>query len=143
MPSETITVTWIREDDECPLLHDTSQFPKQSPEANFKLTFAAVMICAFLAAFDLTVIAAVYPVMYKTVINDPLMLVLLISKVPIELRGLPLRIFCQPQLFSPSTEDFLIYLGENPACYLQMLYFCLALLGVLLPPVCGPWLLVV
>lgn len=63
MPSDTIA--WPSDDNERPLLNETAAPNKQSAEANFKLTFSALMVCSFLAAFDVTVVAAIYPIMFN------------------------------------------------------------------------------
>jgi hypothetical protein len=38
--------------------------PAESSGANLKVILPALMVCAFLAAFDVTVVAAIYPIMY-------------------------------------------------------------------------------
>lgn len=38
--------------------------PVASSGANLKVILPALMVCAFLAAFDVTVVAAIYPIMY-------------------------------------------------------------------------------
>jgi hypothetical protein len=37
--------------------------PAESQGANLKIVLPALMVCAFLAAFDVTVVAAIYPIM--------------------------------------------------------------------------------
>jgi hypothetical protein len=37
-----------------------------TPEANLRVILPALMVCAFLAAFDVTVVAAIYPIMYTS-----------------------------------------------------------------------------
>jgi hypothetical protein len=62
MPSETYApANW--DDERRPLLDGIPSIvlPKFPSEANF--TFSAIMVCGFLAAFDITVVAAIYSVM--------------------------------------------------------------------------------
>ena len=35
-----------------------------TPDVNLRIILPALMVCAFLAAFDMTVVAAIYPIMY-------------------------------------------------------------------------------
>jgi hypothetical protein len=37
--------------------------PAETSGANLKIVLPALMVCAFLAAFDVTVVAAIYPIM--------------------------------------------------------------------------------
>jgi hypothetical protein len=61
MRLETDPANW--DDERRPLLGGIPPIvlPKIPSEANF--TFSAIMVCAFLAAFDITVVAAIYSVM--------------------------------------------------------------------------------
>jgi hypothetical protein len=59
-------------DERRPLLNDVAIPPKLPNEpakvassgTSLKLVLPALMLCAFLAAFDVTVVAAIYPIMY-------------------------------------------------------------------------------
>jgi hypothetical protein len=54
-------------DERQPLLSSSKAVAKvssRSDAANLRIILPAVMMCAFLAAFDVTVVAAVYSVMY-------------------------------------------------------------------------------
>lgn len=43
---------------------DSTKSPlSPSPEADIRIILPALMLCAFLAAFDVTVVAAIYPIM--------------------------------------------------------------------------------
>jgi hypothetical protein len=43
---------------------DEAPTPPQLEPPNLKVVLPALMMCAFLAAFDVTVVAAIYPIMY-------------------------------------------------------------------------------
>lgn len=54
-----------------PLLADPRKPPDDSSiestgpaKADLRIVLPALMVCAFLAAFDVTVVAAIYPIMY-------------------------------------------------------------------------------
>jgi hypothetical protein len=70
-------------DEQQPLLNEN--LPVQTPsKTSFALTLSAIMVSAFLAAFDLTVIAAIYRISVVT----KLIAVLLIFAAPTEHPGL-------------------------------------------------------
>jgi hypothetical protein len=43
---------------------DVSSSAAEPAGANLRIVLPPLMICAFLAAFDVTVVAAIYPIMY-------------------------------------------------------------------------------
>jgi hypothetical protein len=54
---------------------------------SLKLILPALMLCAFLAAFDVTVVAAIYPIMFFPPPQHSLMIVAPTSKVQTEYPG--------------------------------------------------------
>jgi hypothetical protein len=58
--------------------------PAASSGANLKIVLPALMVCAFLAAFDVTVVAAIYPIMYSLPNYELTVSAALILKVQIE-----------------------------------------------------------
>lgn len=45
----------------------TETDPSLSPDVDLRVILPALMVCAFLAAFDVTVVAAIYPIMSAAV----------------------------------------------------------------------------
>jgi hypothetical protein len=132
MPLESIIQNGSSGDEQQPLLSspelqpaDVSSTETTFPsKANLRVILPALMICAFLAAFDLTVLAAIYPIMY--VYNHDCKLTLLVArifKVQIEFHGLLLVIYYQTLHFNHFMDDFPTFLEGNLAYYSPMWFF--------------------
>lgn len=50
-----------------PLPPDDSLADSLTPDVNLRVILPALMVCAFLAAFDVTVVAAIYPIMSTSI----------------------------------------------------------------------------
>ena len=94
-----------------PFPHDMQGKPDESP--SLRIILPALMVCAFLAAFDLTVVAAIYPIMSPSAVEVDLILVALTLRARIGFLGL-LSLTCSHKPhFSPYMEDFRIFSAES------------------------------
>jgi hypothetical protein len=67
-----------RASEETPLLpgdprkgaNGTSSPDSEPPKTDLRIILPALMVCAFLAAFDVTVVAAIYPIMFAHLALD-------------------------------------------------------------------------
>jgi hypothetical protein len=89
-----------------------------------RIILPVLMGVAFLAAFDITVVAAIYPIMYTILTQNVLILAAPNSKVQIESHGLLLPISSRTLHSSHCMAACPIYLVENRAFFSPMWYLC-------------------